>query len=286
MSRTRFRLLLIRGLGHSGTTMLDLALGAHSRIIGLGEAARILATPKPGEEHRGPSQLRGAHRFERRCTCGAIAAECPLWGPQLEWLRLHDQATMQDKVQRLLTGSPHAGEAVWHVDSYQDDLAMTRLADDLFDIRIIHLVRDVRSWVHSRARAGRKSGQRWPAVRQLARWWRVNAKFERAFRQSPYPVFRLGYEEFALQPRSSLQLLCDWLSIDFEQAMLAPGLNSTSHILAGNRVRFDADRSRTIAYDGAWLGAPAPTAAHLGLLLPGVARMNRRLVYSNDLFCR
>jgi len=81
-------------------------------------------------------------------------------------------------------------------------------------------------------------------------------------------------------------LLCGWLAIDFQETMLAPGLNSNSHILAGNRVRFDADRSRTIAYDGAWLGALAPTAAHLGLLLPGVARMNRRLVYSNNLLCR
>ena len=120
-------------------------------------------------------------------------------------------------------------------------------------------------------------------MRQLARWWRVNAKFERSFRQSPYPVFHLGYEEFALQPQRSLELLCAWLSIDFQEAMLAPGQNSSSHILAGNRVRFDAERSRTIAYDGAWLGAPAPTAAHLGLLLPNVARMNRRLVYSNGL---
>ena len=98
MSSTRFKLLLIRGLGHSGTTMLDLALGAHPQIIGLGEASRILARPQPGDEHRGPSQLRGAHRFERRCTCGAIAAECPLWGPQLEWLRLHDQTPIQEKV--------------------------------------------------------------------------------------------------------------------------------------------------------------------------------------------
>ena len=190
---------------------------------------------------------------------------------------------MQEKVQQLLEGSPHGGEVVWHVDSYQDDLDMTHLSEAIFDIRIIHLVRDVRSWVHSRARAGRKSGLRWPAMRQLARWWRVNAKFERSFRQSPYPVFHLGYEEFALQPQRSLQLLCDWLSIDFQEAMLAPGLNSSSHILAGNRVRFDEDRSRTIAYDGAWLAAPGPTAAHFGLLLPGVARMNRRLVYSNDL---
>ena len=73
------------------------------------------------------------------------------------------------------------------------------------------------------------------------------------------------------------------LSIDFQDSMLAPGQNSSSHILAGNRVRFDLERSRRIAYDGAWLGAPAPTAAHLGLLLPNVARMNRRLVYSNGL---
>ena len=38
-------LLLIRGLGHSGTTILDLALGAHPDIVGLGEAARILERP-------------------------------------------------------------------------------------------------------------------------------------------------------------------------------------------------------------------------------------------------
>ncbi|MCB4393888.1 sulfotransferase [Synechococcus sp. HB1133] len=283
MTSKRLKLLLIRGLGHSGTTMLDLALGAHPQIIGLGEAARILETPKSGDEHRGPSQLRGPHRFERRCTCGAIAAECPIWGPQLDWLLLHDHMPMQEKVKRLLKGSPHDGGAVWHVDSYQDDLEMTRLSEAMFDIRIIHLVRDVRSWVHSRARAARKSGLRWPAMRQLARWWRVNAKFERSFWQSPYPVFHLGYEEFALQPQRSLELLCAWLSIDFQEAMLAPGQNSSSHILAGNRVRFDAERSRTIAYDGAWLGAPAPTAADLGLLLPNVARMNRRLVYSNGL---
>ena len=54
-----------------------------------------------------------------------------------------------------------------------------------------------------------------------------------------------------LQPQRSLELLSTWLSIDFQEAMLAPGQNSISHILAGNRVRFDAERSRTIAYDGA-----------------------------------
>ena len=79
-SPARRRLLLIRGLGHSGTTILDLALGAHPLLVGLGEAARILERPGAGEEHRGPAQLRHGLRFERRCTCGAVAAECPVWG--------------------------------------------------------------------------------------------------------------------------------------------------------------------------------------------------------------
>ena len=72
---------------------------------------------------------------------------------------------MQEKVQPLLTGSLHAGEALWHVDPYQEDLEMTRLPGAMFDTRIIHFVRDVRSWVHSRAQAGRKAGQRLSAPR-------------------------------------------------------------------------------------------------------------------------
>ena len=67
-----------------------------------------------------------------------------MWGPYLEWLRLNDQMPMQEKVQPLLTGSLHAGEALWHVDPYQEDLEMTRLPGAMFDTRIIHFVRSSR----------------------------------------------------------------------------------------------------------------------------------------------
>ena len=53
-------LLLIRGLGHSGSTILDLALGAHPSIVGLGEAVRVLEQPRVGESHRGRSSY-GVH---------------------------------------------------------------------------------------------------------------------------------------------------------------------------------------------------------------------------------
>jgi hypothetical protein len=47
-------LLLIRGLGHSVSTILDLALGAHPNVLGLGEAVRVLDKPLPEESRQGP----------------------------------------------------------------------------------------------------------------------------------------------------------------------------------------------------------------------------------------
>lgn len=57
----RPRVVFIAGLGHSGTTLLDLMLGAHSKRVGLGEVDRTLAnyrssTPPPRES--------------RGCACG------------------------------------------------------------------------------------------------------------------------------------------------------------------------------------------------------------------------
>lgn len=55
------KLLLIRGLGNSGTIILDLVLVAHPQMIGLWEALRILRTPLPGEERRAPARLRAEY---------------------------------------------------------------------------------------------------------------------------------------------------------------------------------------------------------------------------------
>ena len=280
-------LLLIRGLGHSGTTILDLALGAHPRILGMGEAARILQTPRPGEESRGPAMLRGAYRHERRCTCGETAAGCPIWGSCLEWLVLHEQRSLPEKMRHLVKlAAAHAAEASHPadviVDSFQDDLVLPQGMDACVDVRIIHLVRDVRSWMHSRLRAARQSKRLFADWRTMARWWYVNRKFDRVLQRSGRPVFRLGYEELALQPARSLRLICDWLDLEFSERMLHPGLNTSSHILAGNRVRFDPERSRVIQYDGSWMSSPDWTV-QASMLIPAIRRLNRDLVYSNQL---
>ncbi len=121
------KLLLIRGLGHSGTTLLDLVLVAHPQIIGLGESIRILRTPLPGEQQRGPARLRAELRHQRLCTCGCTAASCPIWGPLLEWLPAHDHLPLAEKLRQLLSGVDQnvnqLGDVIeWVVESYQDDL--------------------------------------------------------------------------------------------------------------------------------------------------------------------
>ncbi len=278
----RRRLLLIRGLGHSGTTILDLSLGAHPQLVGLGEAARILERPSPGDESRGPAQLRRELRFKRSCTCGALAAECPVWGPMLDWLPAHDGRSLAEKTLRLLDGvNMHHPEARWVVDSYQDDMVLPFLEDPDLEIRIVHLTRDLRSWVHSRSRDGRRRRQWLPGLKPLLRWCRVNARQASRLDSTGRAVYRLGYEQLALDPEGSLRRLCRWLDIDFDARMLAPAQHSNSHILSGNRMRFDAKQSASIRYDSAWLNQPAGLA-QLALLIPWVARLNRKLVYSEN----
>ena len=276
-------LLLIRGLGHSGSTILDLALGAHPQLIGLGEAVRLLERPRLGEEHKGPQQLRGDLRFERRCTCGELAGDCPVWGPLLAWLPAHDNRPLAEKFNRLIEPLT-ATSPRWLVESFQADEQLLDAQALGRPVRVIQLTRDVRSWVHSESRRGVVRRGRGVCVgwRSLLRWWRVNQRLDRQLKRSGHPVFRLGYEELALAPEPALQRLCHWLELDFDAAMLRPGMHSTSHILAGNRMRFDPGRTDAIQYDAAWLSSGA-LSLRVAPLLPAVARLNRRLVYSNGL---
>jgi hypothetical protein len=284
-------LLLIRGLGHSGSTILDLALGSHPGISGLGEAARILDTPAEGEELRAPAQLRnaseGSLRFTRLCSCGVPAAECPVWGPLLAWLPSNEDQPIAAKMSRLLYHleqhhSSRDAPLEWAVDSFQSDL--TLLSEQPrpsqwsgCQVRVLFLVRDIRSWVHSTSRRSGRS--RWRAI---ARWLRENQRIEAFLNRSELPILRLGYEELALAPEASLRLICQWLGVAFSPRMLAPGQHTSSHILSGNRMRHDPERSARIGYDGAWLATRSVPMA-LAQLAPGVSRLNQRLVYSNDL---
>lgn len=282
------KLLLIRGLGHSGTTILDLALGAHPSILGLGEGVRIIQKPAAGKELSGPAQLRQELRNQRLCTCGLTAAQCPVWSDVLEWLPRNDHLSLSDKLRYLLDRvdrftRERNREIEWIVDSSQEDLELPLEEFPDLEIRVVFLVRDVRSWVHSRARDAARRGKRLPRLRTLARWTNGNLRFERELRRCDKPVFLLGYEQFALDPERYLGRLCEWLGLDFTPEILHPDGSSNSHIIAGNQMRLNPEKSKRVRYDEKWL-QDAIWPASLALLFSPFASMNRRLVYSEGHF--
>ena len=274
-------LLLIRGLGHSGSTLLDLILGAHPSVVGLGEASRVLLSSS--EDEFAAYQLNDWRSvYNKPCTCGSMLDECELWSRFFSNWPNRRKESFEDEFSRLI--SPLSSQSIdWIVESYQSDERLLDLHRSVRPVRVIHLTRDVRSWIHSEARRGVTRFGRGRSVgwRGLQRWVRVNWKLEKKLRQSSLQSFRLGYEELALAPEASLKLLCDWLKIDFCWDMMQPKDFSSSHIIAGNRMRYLAGRRNRIEYDGAWLSSNGfPLRA--SLMAPGVASLNQRLVYSNN----
>ena len=283
MNDARYRLLLIRGLEHSGTTILDLALGGNPQIVGLGEASRLLSEPRPGDKHDGPRLLRGPDRFSRLCTCGETAGNCSVWGDYLSWLVDNDFEDMSLKFARLLDRCGSHDSNIWCVDSYQDDLSLLSLPREKFDVRIIHLVRDIRSWLPGRIKAARRKGLPFSRIRGAARWIHVNNKFSRIFNASSLPVLRMGYEEFAMYPELCLRLVCNWIGVPFCDKMIFPKAYSNSHVLLGNPVKNNASRFKSIKYDASWMSGNFDVVSSSCVFLPFVAKMNKQLVYSNGL---
>ena len=274
-------LLLIRGLGHSGSTLLDLILGAHPSVVGLGEASRVLLSSS-ADEFASYHLNDWRSVYNKPCTCGSMLDECELWSRFFSNWPNRRKESFEDEFSRLI--SPLSNQSIdWIVESYQSDERLLDLHRSVRPVRVIHLTRDVRSWIHSEARRGVTRFGRGRSVgwRGLQRWVRVNWKLEKKLRQSSLQSFRLGYEELALAPEASLRLLCDWLKIDFCWDMMQPKDFSSSHIIAGNRMRYLAGRRNRIEYDGAWLSSNGfPLRA--SLMAPGVASLNQRLVYSNN----
>ena len=52
------KLILIRGLGHSGTTILDTILGKHSSVVGIGEGIRVLRGVKKKKNNAKKTSLK------------------------------------------------------------------------------------------------------------------------------------------------------------------------------------------------------------------------------------
>jgi hypothetical protein len=268
------RMIFIASLRHSGSTLLDLILGGHSRLIGLGEVARFL---EQGVEEAGQAV----------CSCGNKMDQCLFWSKVASRLPSQDTLRFEEQYNLVLnTFDEVFGQDVIPVDSSKYlpyvELLYTRLKRDM---KVLYLIKDVRSFTISQIDnvKRKRDRQRRNYLHIMPtyifwRWYLTNKQMQRVFAEQNIPVFQIGYEELCLYPKFIIQKMCDFLGEQIEPSMLTLK-DSNSHVLRGNRMRYQKEKAE-ILYDHRWFSRrewiiPA-------FLFPNIMKYNAKEVYKNN----
>ncbi len=255
----RKKVIYIAGLGHSGSTILDMSLGTLSGVVGLGELKTIL------DDHS-----RDIH-YKSICSCGKKASDCLIWKevPQLLEGKSDDREKI-DAIIKLL--QVKFDDNCILTDSSKNSYAYLQYLNKKYDLRVIYLTRDVRSWSYSRHLSTGK-----PVIYYILRWVLENKKIRIRLRKMGIKAMNVGYEELALFPEHILKMIAAYSGLGYANTMLTPGMTN-SHIISGNVARADELKKSCWKYDARWL-----LSRRMLMLSPiflFIYRMNRRLVYS------
>jgi hypothetical protein len=223
------------GLGHTGSTLLDLSVSAHPQVTGVGEAKklRLYMEDRPS----------GIGHESRRCSCGVDPiTDCAFWravdaalareGRSLGNLDLQsedDRVFAADNTAFFVALASVSGSSVM-VDSSKSAVRLQRLVG-LTDLTVVpvHLVRSTFGTVSSYKRRGYD-------VRRAASAY---ARFTwAAMRAAPsVPRATISIEALASEPAAVLSRLMDRLGLDLHPDQF-DWSNADHHQIGGNGMRF------------------------------------------------
>lgn len=199
----------IAGAGHSGSTLLGLALGAHPRIFYAGEARKSIFL---GDENK-PLRKR---------MCKVCGLDCPIWSG----LKLDGEVDLYEALSRR-SGRPVVVDSTKSIPWLETQTAM--LDARKVSLVLVLLGRDGRAVLASGLR-------KYPDISaaEHARKWRAQMEATERFAQTfPGVVLRERYELFVTDPEASLRRLVEPLGVAFDSAMLDPFV-AEHHPLGGN----------------------------------------------------
>jgi hypothetical protein len=232
------RVLFIVGSGYSGSTLLDLLVGGHSRARGYGELRSL-------DDFLGSDGL---------CTCRRRASECEFWRAVLARLgpdrfRLYpsdaDVGIVVGQTVRLLRAIWDTANTSVLVDSskWMERALLLHQAGGV-DARVVHLVRDGRAVAWSHLRRGtslRESVLTWRAQNERALDWLSDP--------GAPPSLRVRYEDLVAAPAETLREVCALAGLDYEPGMLR-FRSGERHLVSGNPMRFQSGTA--IQLDDEW----------------------------------
>jgi len=252
---TPVKVLYVVGSGHSGSTLLDIALGHHPEIASHGELANL---------------PRGGWIANHYCSCGRRANDCPFWREvRRRWLKragvdgAESYAELQNTFERyrrwprlllerlrpssqfrayaehtralLETMREVSGKPIIVDSSKEPARAFALAMVPGVDLRLVHLVRDGRGVAMSLNRKNH------PVWRTAVIWTMTNLASEWTLRRlGPGKSVRIRYESFVTNPKAALSEIGKMIRVDLTKVAHTLTVGNgveVGHIIAGNRLR-------------------------------------------------
>ncbi|MCS4194425.1 hypothetical protein GGP50_002651 [Salinibacter ruber] len=309
---TQIPLVYITSNGYSGTTLLDLLLGAHPHLWTLGEAQNL-----PWELQNPRSPCGCGQPIEKDDFWQAVVDDIPVEtegyhigyfrnarqvGKVLRWRLLPDllrgnvsqgwRAAVSEygkknaRYFRVVQGEAEdrTGQNIdWLVDNSKDPYRLFWLQQSRrFRVRAIHLIKDPRAFVYSVLKR-RESYTLRHVIRYTARWIVENIIISRVLRSMfTKDVTRITYDELALRPKNTLQSIGEWVGIEYDPDLVSTFREYDNHAISGNMMRWRRSED-DIRLDESWKANLAPLASRLIMALTapvasacGYPKLNKR----------
>lgn len=138
----------------------------------------------------------------------------------------------------------------WLVDASKDMYRFHWLQQsNLFDFRVIHLMKDPRAFVYSMTKNNLGSVRK--SIRYAGRWLIENRVYSHICADPDLKgkTFHLRYEDLASQPGGALREIGAWLDVDFSDVSYHEFRDHENHAVSGNPMRW---RDTRIVLDVKW----------------------------------
>lgn len=286
------RLVFVASLSHSGSTLLNLLLGIHPNLVGLGEIDTVL--------QMNPAKLESEKVM--RCSCGERVAVCRFWAPTIAAILAFPDSTLVERYAILFESFQSTYGPNFQIVDSSKYLGQLRTVKDLpdIDLKVIHLIKDVRGFVVSQRDATDAELKyhrlpvlfrsvtlsRWLYLHSIKtsaylfwKWYLRNLAVGRLVKSPQIKHVRVGYDELAQQPERILPRLFDFLGLETPKDLTLVPRNTNSHAFMGNPMLGDKQKMEGIHYDDRWKSRMDWRLA--AKFFPHILTFNDQAVYSN-----
>ena len=268
----KINVVFVAGLYHSGSTLLDLILSLNSRVVGLGEIDRVIA-----------------HGAEKFCSCGKLSMDCPFWSRLIKHFPAQNTEDPKSNLTKIFQEfQDFFGEEKILLDSSKtlDELKLLNECEDI-NLKVIHLIRDVRSWTVSLIDRDRSDKKNWKyplegllrsAPPRFLQWYKRNQEIQSFIKSNNISSLQMGYEELVFYTDDIILKIREFLNLDDKNGITSLD-KSNSHIVRGNQMRHSKQKLNKVFYDNRWLYRSDWLLS--SLLFRSIMHYNSKNVYSN-----